>query len=84
MTISSGKKHVTFAWLMCALGAVFYAYEYFLRILPSVMEVPLRAHFDLSASGFGLLAAFYYYAYVPMQLPVGVLMDRFGPRRDKE
>ena len=69
------------AWLICGLGAVFYSYEYFLRISPSVMEGALRTHFNLSATGFGLLSAFYYYAYVPMQLPVGVLMDRFGPRR---
>ena len=67
--------------MICGLGAVFYSYEYFLRISPSVMESALRAHFNLSATGFGLLSAFYYYAYVPMQLPVGVLMDRFGPRR---
>jgi len=45
------------------------------------MEGPLREHFGLTATGFGFLSAFYYYAYVPMQLPVGVLMDRFGPRR---
>jgi len=45
------------------------------------MEAALRSHFNLSATGFGFLSAFYYYAYVPMQLPVGVLMDRFGPRR---
>ena len=69
------------AWLICGLGAVFYSYEYFLRISPSVMETALRNHFNLSATGFGLLSAFYYYAYVPMQLPVGVLMDRFGPKR---
>lgn len=69
------------AWLVCLLGAVFYAYEYLLRISPSAMESSLRHHFALSATGFGLLSSVYYYAYVPMQLPVGVLMDRFGPRR---
>lgn len=69
------------AWLICGLGALFYAYEYLLRISPSAMEPALRQHFNLSATGFGLLSALYYYAYVPMQLPVGVLMDRFGPRR---
>ncbi len=70
-----------FAWLVCGLGALFYAYEYMLRISPSAMEHPLREHFGLTATGFGFLSAFYYYAYVPMQLPVGILMDRFGPRR---
>jgi MFS family permease len=75
------RQYIFGAWLICILGAVFYSYEYFLRISPSVMEGALRNHFDLSATGFGLLSAFYYYAYVPMQLPVGVLMDRFGPRR---
>ena len=81
MSIKHNRKSVLVAWLICGLGAVFYSYEYFLRISPSVMEHALRNHFNLSATGFGLLSAFYYYAYVPMQLPVGVLMDRFGPRR---
>lgn len=75
------NKVALVSWLVCFLGAVFYAYEYLLRISPSAMEHSLRAHFQMSATGFGLLSAIYYYAYVPMQLPVGVLMDRFGPRR---
>ncbi|MBA2653405.1 MAG: MFS transporter [Tatlockia sp.] len=68
------------AWSICGLGALYYSYEYFLRISPSVMEYSLRDHFNLSATGFGLLSAFYYYAYVPLQIPVGVLLDRYGPR----
>ncbi len=75
------KKTVLLAWLICGIGALFYSYEYFLRITPSVMEPALRAHFSLSAMGFGVFSSFYYYSYVPMQLPVGVLMDRWGPRR---
>ncbi len=81
MSVKNDKKYQLVAWLMCGLGALYYSYEYFLRISPSVMESALRNHFNLSATGFGFLSAFYYYAYVPMQLPVGVLMDRFGPRR---
>ena len=74
------QNYQLLGWLICTLGAVYYSYEYLLRISPSVMEPQLRNHFNLSASGFGFLSAFYYYAYVPMQIPVGVLMDRYGPR----
>lgn len=76
----NSRKYLLKAWVICGLGAIFYSYEYFLRISPSVMEMALREHFNLSATGFGLLSAFYYYAYVPLQLPVGVLLDRYGPK----
>ncbi len=77
----ASRKSMILGWIICGIGALFYAYEYFLRITPSVMEPALRAHFSLSAMGFGIFSSFYYYSYVPMQLPVGVLMDRWGPRR---
>lgn len=80
MQSNNNKKCLASAWLICGLGALYYSYEYLLRITPSVMEMPLREHFNLSATGFGLLSAIYYYAYVPLQIPVGVLLDRYGPR----
>lgn len=75
------QKYTVFAWLICGLGALFYSYEYLLRIAPSVMEGPIEEHYMLTAGGFGALSVFYYYAYVPMQLPVGLLVDKFGPKR---
>lgn len=66
---------------MCVLGALFYCYEYYLRVAPSVMVPELKLAFGLSDAAFGHLAAFYYYAYTPMQIPVGIIMDRLGPRR---
>lgn len=74
------NKYKIMGWLVCGLGAIYYCYEYLLRVTPSVMEAPLRDHFALSAAGFGFLSAFYYYAYVPLQVPVGILLDRYGPR----
>lgn len=79
--IENRKHYAIVGWLICGLGALFYSYEYLLRIAPSVMEHPLRSHFNLSATGFGFLSSIYYFAYVPMQLPVGVLLDRYGPQR---
>lgn len=67
---------------ICTVAALFYCYEYLLRIIPGVMEPQLRVAFgSISATAFGTLSAYYYFAYTPLQLPVGILMDRFGPRR---
>ena len=79
-TTTTKNNYTKMGWLVCGLGAVYYCYEYLLRIAPSVMESPLREHFNVSAAGFGLLSAVYYYAYVPLQVPVGILLDRYGPR----
>lgn len=68
-------------WLICALGAIFYSYEYFLRITPSVMTTELKNFYHIQDGALGSLSAYYYYIYTPMQLVVGLLMDRYGPRR---
>lgn len=76
------KTHSPFLkWFIWALAAFFYFYEYALRVSPSVMVHELMQAFHVDATALGLLSAFYYYAYAPMQLPVGILIDRFGAKR---
>ncbi|MDF2939847.1 MAG: transporter [Gammaproteobacteria bacterium] len=65
------------AYFIAALGAIFYCYEYFLRIMPSVMKPELMSTFNINATLFGTLSAFYFYAYTPMQTVVGIMVDRF-------
>src|SRR5665213_3174456 len=67
-------------WLICGIGMLFYCYNYFLRVSPSVMQDDLMQNLHITAYQFGNLAAFYYYAYTPMQIPVGMIYDRFGAR----
>src|ERR1700677_4122643 len=82
ITRSSNRNQVLFGSLVCAVGAFFYCYEFILRIIPGALQSELSAAFGhISATTFGQLSAFYYFAYSRMQLPVGMLMDRFGPRR---
>lgn len=69
------------AIIMSLLAMLFYSYEYYLRVVPSVMSAELKEAFTLSEAAFGHLAACYNYAYTPMQIPVGIMMDRFGPRK---
>jgi predicted MFS family arabinose efflux permease len=47
----------------------------------AVLAPALVAEFGLSASGLGLLSSVYFLSFAVCQLPVGVAMDRFGPRR---
>ena len=63
------------------LATAFYLYEFILQVSPSVMAAPMMKTFGVSASGFGFISAFYFYAYAPMQVPAGLLFDRYGPRK---
>lgn len=76
------RKQLLFGVLVCFVGALFYCYEFILRIIPGALQTELSAAFGhISATTFGQISALYYFAYSPMQMPVGMLMDRFGPRR---
>ncbi len=75
------KRYLILPWVICFVGVLFYCYEYYLRITPSVMTNVLMRDFSVNALALGNLTAFYYYAYAPMQLPVGLMLDRIGPRR---
>jgi len=69
------------AYAIFFLAASFYLYEFVLQVAPSVMAGPMMRTFHVSAAGFGVISAFYFYAYAPMQLPAGLLFDRYGPRK---
>ncbi|MEM9242455.1 MAG: MFS transporter [Pseudomonadota bacterium] len=69
------------AWFIVGLGALFYSYEYFLRITPSVIFHPLMEYYHIDATGLGVLSGFYYWVYTPVQLFAGCLIDRFGSRK---
>ena len=72
------------AWLafsVWGLGAALYFAGFFQRVAPAVMTGELMADFAISAAALGNLSAFYFYSYVSMQVPTGILADRVGPRR---
>ena len=69
------------AWLIWATAAGFFFYSFFHRVTPSVMVSDLMREFAVGATVLGTLSAFYFYPYAVLQLPVGVIIDRWGPRR---
>lgn len=69
------------AWSIWLLSALFMFYKYALEVSPSVMTGTLMKTFQISGMELGNLAACYFYAYLLLQIPAGLLLDRFGPRK---
>lgn len=61
-----------------ALG---YFLSYFFRTINAVIAPQLTAEFHLTAASIGLLTSTYFLAFAGMQIPIGLMVDRFGPRR---
>ncbi|MEX2643108.1 MAG: MFS transporter, partial [Acetobacterales bacterium] len=60
-------------------GAYFLAYLY--RATNAVIGPRIAADLGLGAEALGLLTSAYFLAYAVLQLPVGIALDRWGPRR---
>lgn len=69
------------SWMVWACGAIFYFYQFILRVSPSVMNQDLMQAFAVHGCALGALASAYYNAYAVMQIPLGVCLDKYGPRR---
>ncbi|PWU07492.1 MAG: hypothetical protein C5B43_00255 [Verrucomicrobia bacterium] len=67
--------------LIWTSAALFYLYEYIVRVAPNVMFSELESAFQVDSASLSASLASYYYIYAPMQLIVGILFDRFGGKR---
>jgi len=63
------------------IASIFYAYQYILRVMPNVMLDDIMQQFHMDAALFGQYAGVYYIGYVLMHLPIGIMLDRYGPRK---
>ncbi|GGI80803.1 MFS transporter [Legionella impletisoli] len=68
-------------WIVWGLGCLFYFYECLLQVSPSVMSHELMRDFAVTSHTLGILSGVYFYSYAAMQLPGGLLLDYFGPRK---
>ena len=61
-----------------ALG---YAISYFYRNTNAIIESDLVDELGLGPADLGLLTGAYFFSFAIFQLPLGILLDRYGPRR---
>ena len=79
--LSETTPPLALAWAIWGLGASLYLMAFFHRVAPAVLTVELMQDFNISAAALGNLSAFYFYSYVAMQIPTGIMADTLGPRR---
>ncbi len=82
-TIVSIKKRLLWALpvIVLSLAMLFDFFAFLLQVAPGVMSHDLMRDLGINAIILSLISSCYFYAYAGMQIPVGVLLDRFGPRR---
>lgn len=78
MNIETRSKKL--GWMIWFIASIFYAYQYILRVMPNIMLNDIMQQFDISAATFGQFSGVYYIGYSLMHLPIGILLDRYGPR----
>lgn len=69
------------AWGIWLVASIFYAYQYILRVMPNIMLDDIMQQFNIGAAAFGQFSGIYYIGYSLMHLPIGIMLDRYGPRK---
>jgi sugar phosphate permease len=81
MTINKYQKQITILGLFIFfLSTLFYCYEFFIQVSPGVMTNVLMRDLSANATSIGIISGCFYYSYTAMQIPVGLLLDRYGIR----
>jgi MFS family permease len=81
MDDSSARSTAAKVAVIVAPFGLSYFMAYLFRSVNAVVAPDLVRDLGLTATGLGLLTAAYFFAFAAAQLPLGVMLDRFGPRR---
>ncbi|WP_420422450.1 MFS transporter [Simkania sp.] len=70
-----------FPWAIWFLSALFLVYREILIVSPSIMIPELESSLKASTADISLIASMAIIPFILFQIPFGILIDRFGPRR---
>lgn len=75
--MKSENKQGYINWFLLSL---FFAYQYILRVYPGVFTEEIRETFQISANTFSTLTTYALFIYSCLQIPFGLILDRFNVR----
>ncbi|WP_425362874.1 MFS transporter [Candidatus Tisiphia endosymbiont of Hybos culiciformis] len=66
--------------LLWSLASLFFAFQFILRLSTGILREEIIQKFAIDTIAFGSLAGYYYLGYAGMQLPIGIMLDKFSFR----
>ncbi|MDO8954642.1 MAG: MFS transporter [Gammaproteobacteria bacterium] len=69
------------AWTIWLITSLFSLFQFFLQVASNMMTTQFMQTFHIDAAGVGLLSSAFFYSYVLVQIPAGLLFDQFQLRR---
>lgn len=67
-------------WLIWFISGLFYLYEFMHRVIPGIITKELINDFKTTTTTIGGLSASYHISYSFMQIPAGILIDKYGTK----
>lgn len=86
-TLNVNKKKIDkadnkgYKWVVWGILAIIYAVVFFHRLSIGIIREELMSEFNINSMTFANIGAVYFYVYMLMQIPSGVLVDLYGARR---
>lgn len=74
------KKVESYRWVVWTILALLYVFVTFHQMGTGVVRNELEEDFSIGAAQFANIGSMYFYAYFIMQIPSGILADKFGPK----
>lgn len=74
------KSKFFLKYFILSLAVLFFIYEFFLRVLPATTSKSIMSSLSMTIEEFAFIGSGYYLTYSIMQIPVGMLLDRFPIR----
>jgi MFS family permease len=79
--IPSPLRFIDRAYFAWGTVAIAYAIAFLQRVSPQTVSLSFMHDFSTDASGVAMLASSYFWGYTLMQIPAGILVDRYGVKR---
>lgn len=77
----STTNQAALSWIRWGIGTLFVILQVAIQISVGPMITLLQSDLHLTYSQLGLLSSIFFYSYIVMQIPSGILLDKFGCRQ---